>query len=241
LINIPTDNLNSAIGGVAFSALSRLQDQPGRLRSYFLKGYSFVLALTLPITIICALFANDLIVVLLGPKWHAAIPIFRFLAPTILIFALINPLGWLLLALGLVGRSLRIGLILAPVVILGYVIGLHYGPTGVALGYSAAMTLWLVPHILWCVHGTPISFGDICVAVSRPLISALVAAAVAFGVQSVFGAQFAPVARLIMCGTVVLGTYAGMLFYVMGEKAFYLGLLRGLKNPVVTEKVLVST
>ncbi len=96
LITIPTDNLNSAVGEVAFSALSRLQNDQERLKSYFLKGYSLVLAMTLPITIACALFANDLILVLLGPKWKDVVSIFRLLAPTILMFALINPLGWLL-------------------------------------------------------------------------------------------------------------------------------------------------
>ncbi len=46
--NIPTDNLNSAASEVAFSALSRLQNDPDRLRTYFLKGYSLVLAMTVP-------------------------------------------------------------------------------------------------------------------------------------------------------------------------------------------------
>src|SRR5208337_5692331 len=32
LVNIPTDNLNSAVGGVAFSALSRLQGDLTRLK-----------------------------------------------------------------------------------------------------------------------------------------------------------------------------------------------------------------
>src|SRR6516164_4811502 len=59
LVNIPTESLNSAVGEVAFSALSRLQDDPVRLRSYFLKGFSLVLGLTLPITIACGLFADD--------------------------------------------------------------------------------------------------------------------------------------------------------------------------------------
>ena len=110
LINIPTENLNNAAGEVAFPALSRVQDDPVRLKRYFLKGYSLVLALTVPITIACALFANDLIPVVLGPKWHEAIPIFRLLSPTMLILALINPLIWLVLSLGMVGRSLRVGL-----------------------------------------------------------------------------------------------------------------------------------
>jgi PST family polysaccharide transporter len=68
LINIPTDNLNSAVGEVAFSVLARVQNDAARLRSYFLKGYSLVLALTVPITIACALFGSDLISVVLGPK-----------------------------------------------------------------------------------------------------------------------------------------------------------------------------
>src|SRR5215472_17423652 len=117
LINIPTDNLNSAAGQVAFSALSRLQNDPIRLKTYFLKGYSLILAMTVPITVGCALFADDIIRVLLGPKWAAAAPIFRWLAPTILAFAIINPLFWLLSSLGLVGRSLKMALVIAPVMI----------------------------------------------------------------------------------------------------------------------------
>src|SRR5580704_10839824 len=178
LVNIPTDNLNSAVGEVAFSALSRLQDDLNRLKSYFLKGYSLVLGLTLPITIVCALFADDVIFVLLGPKWKAAAAIFRLLAPTIAIFAIINPLGWLLNSIGLVARGLKISLVFAPVMIAGYVLGLPYGPKGVAFSYSAVLTLWVIPLIAWCVHGTVVSFRDILLTVSRPLVSGIVAAAV---------------------------------------------------------------
>ncbi|MGH9806298.1 MAG: lipopolysaccharide biosynthesis protein, partial [Terriglobia bacterium] len=119
LVNLPTDNLNSAVGEVAFSALSRLQDDPVRLRSYFLKGFSLVLGLTVPITIACGLFADDMVSVVLGPKWEDAATIVRLLAPTILIFAIINPLGWLLYSIGLVQRSLKIALVFAPLMITG--------------------------------------------------------------------------------------------------------------------------
>jgi O-antigen/teichoic acid export membrane protein len=239
LITIPTDNLNSAVGGVAFSALSRVQDDPSRFRSYFLKGYSLVLALTIPATAACAFFATDLISVLLGPKWSEAAPIFRLLAPTILILALINPLGWLLFALGLVDRSLKIALVLAPVVIVGYVMGLPYGPKGVAFGYSAMMTLWVVPHIVWCVHGTVISFSDILRTVSRPMLSIVPALALTFGVQYLYGNSLSPLSRLLLEGTVLLATYVVMLLYVMGQKAFYLDLLVGLRRRSSVEETLV--
>jgi O-antigen/teichoic acid export membrane protein len=234
-INIPTSNLNSAVGAVAFPALSRVQENPARFRSYFIKGYSFVLALTLPITILCALFANDLILVLLGPKWKEAAPIFRLLAPTIMIFALINPLSWLLFALGMVGRSLKIALVLAPLVIAGYVAGLSRGPKGVALGYSSAMLLSVLPLIAWAVHGTMVSFRDVLTAVSRPMLSGIVAAAVAFASQFFYGHSLFPIIRLILGGTVTMGVYLWMLLYVMGQKAFYLDLLRGLKRRSAVE------
>jgi O-antigen/teichoic acid export membrane protein len=238
LINIPTDNLNSSVGEVAFSALSRLQNDPARLKSYFLKGYALVLALTVPITIAGALFAKDLMLVVLGPKWSATAPIFRLLAPTILIFAMINPLAWLLFSTGLVGRSVRIVCVIAPLAITAYFLGLPYGPKGVALAYSTVMTLWVIPHILWCVHGTMISFRDIMLTVRRPLLSGVVAAAVAAGVEFIFGQSLIPVFRLALGGIVLLSVYLGMLLYVMGQRTFYLEILQGLRRAPVKEKFL---
>jgi PST family polysaccharide transporter len=179
---------------------------------------------------VCALFADDLIAVFLGPKWIAATAIFRLLAPTILIFALINPLAWLLLSTGLVRRSLHIALVIAPLVITAYVIGLPYGPKGVALAYSTVMMLWVVPHIAWCVHGTVVSFRDIVGVVRRPLLSGCTAAAFAFGAQLLYGPLLSPLPRLVIGVIALFGAYLGMLMYVMGQKAFYLDLLRGMRS-----------
>jgi O-antigen/teichoic acid export membrane protein len=232
LINIPTDNLNSAVGEVAFSALSRVQDDPSRLKSYFLKGYSLVLGLTLPITIACALFADDVVFVLLGPKWNDAAAIFRLLAPTIAIFAIINPLGWLIVSIGLVARGLKIALVFAPVMIAGYVMGLPYGPKGVAFAYSAVMVLWVIPFIAWCVHGTVITVRDILLAVSRPLASGILAGGLAFVVRLAYGQFLSPLPRLILESIILLVTYLGILLFVTGQKSLYLDLLRGLKAPL---------
>jgi O-antigen/teichoic acid export membrane protein len=237
LINIPTDNLNSSIGGVVFSALSRLQDQPERLKSYFLKSYAMVLGLTLPITLACGIFGNDLILVVLGPKWTEAAPVFRLLAPTVAIFALINPFSWLLFALGMVQRSLKIALVIAPLVIIGYLIGLPYGPKGVAFAYSAAMMLWVIPDIYWCVHGTLISFGEVMKAISRPAISGAVAGVAGLATQFALGHSLTPLLRVLLGGGVLFGLYGFILLYVMGEGVIYLNLLRAFrKREPVEEK-----
>ena len=124
------------------------------------------------------MFADDIILVVLGPKWKDAAVIFRLLTPTILIFGIINPMAWLLYSIGLQVRSLKIALVIAPLVITAYILGLPYGPSGVAFAYSAAMTLWVVPHIVWCLHGTMISPWDLFLAAGRPFLAGIVAAAV---------------------------------------------------------------
>ena len=231
LVNIPTNNLNSAVGEVAFSALSRLQDDPIRFRNYFLKGFSLVLGLTLPITIACALFADDVVFVLLGPKWNDAAAIVRLLAPTIVIFAIINPLGWFIYSIGLVTRSLRIALVFAPIMIIGCAMGLPYGPKGVAFAYTTVMTLWVIPHILWCVHGTAISLRDVLLTASRPLASGILAGGLAFGARLIGGQFVSPLPRLFLESGVLVAAFFGVLLFAAGQKSLYLGLLEELKGP----------
>jgi len=227
LVNTPIDNLNS-VGEVAFSALSRLQNDPARLRSYFLKGFSFVLGLTLPITIACALFADDIVLVLLGPKWQASTEIVRLLAPTIAVTAVINPMGWLIYSLGLVRRSLKIALVFAPIMILGSVLGLQYGAAGVAFAYSAVMVLWVVPHVAWCVHGTAIFLSDVAAAVIRPLACGVVAGVLGYAARLMCGDLLSPSLRLVVESGVLAVTFFAVLVFVAGQKALYVDLLRGL-------------
>ena len=240
LINIPTDNLNSAAGEVAFSALSRVQHDPQLLKNYFLKGYSLVVAMTIPITLACALFAEDVVVVVLGPRWADAAPIFRMLAPTILTFAIVNPLGWLVYALGRAGRGVRMALTLAPVLIGGYAIGVTQGPNGVAFAYSLVMTLWIVPGIAWAVRDTALSTGDVLRTAAKPLASGIAAGLVAFGVSQLL-TGLTPLVRLFGETTVLLIVYGGLLLFVAGEKATYLALARGVFGRSAERRGLAST
>jgi O-antigen/teichoic acid export membrane protein len=231
LVTIPAENINTAIGGLAFSALSRLHDDPRRLRQYFLKGYSLIMSIAFPLTIFCALYAHDITDIVLGPKWSQAAEIFRLLTPTVLVFSIINPTGWLMFSLGLVRRSTIIALVIAPLVCTAYVIGLPYGPNGVALAFSTAMLVWVVPHVMWCVHGTPISAGDLALAVSRPFVSTTLAAGLAYGAQLYSADLPYALLRLAVGGSAMLAAYLFVLMFVLGQKEMYLGLIKGLRSP----------
>ncbi|HVZ04305.1 lipopolysaccharide biosynthesis protein [Hyphomicrobium sp.] len=230
LINIPTQTLNFAFGGVAFSALSRLQFERDRFKSYFLKGYKLVLSTTMPITIFCAVFADDIILIALGPRWHDAAMIFRALSPTIVILGIINPLGWVMQSVGLVKRSLVIAIVLSAVVICSYLAGLPYGPVGVASAFSAGMMLWLVPHVAWCIHGTGITMREIFAAAARPLAAGIIGGGAAGVVQYLVADLAHPIIRLALGGTAMMIVYGGALLFVFGQRHLFADVLGGLRG-----------
>lgn len=226
LINLPTENLHSTIGSVAFPALSRVQNDPERLKSYFLKGYCVFLSLVMPITIGCALFADDIIMVFLGPKWRDAAGIFRLLAPTILAFAFVNPLAWLMLASGRAGRCARIAAVVTPVLILGYALGLKHGPQGVAVGFSITMVLSIVPVLMWAKRGTLMTMWDIIRAARPASMSIIIGVAATLAVGPMLGRVELAFVRLIANSTVLFGVYLLTLLFIMKQKSVYMSLLQ---------------
>jgi PST family polysaccharide transporter len=158
------------------------------------------------------------------------------------VLALINPLSWILFALGLIRRSLSVALVLAPIVIGSYVLGLSRGPEGVALAYSAGMMVWAIPHMMWCVHRTPVSLGDLLRALGRPLFSAVVAAAIAKGIVILWAGAWQPLPRLLLAGMVLVGTYLVTLLYGMGQKPIYEALFKELwtRRSPTPENLVVS-
>jgi O-antigen/teichoic acid export membrane protein len=225
LVTLPVQQLNTAVTGVAFPALSRIQHDAKRLARSFLRGFSLLISATIPITVTCALFAEEIVRIVLGAKWMEAAPIFRLLAPVAVVFAVANPLSWLVMSTGRIGRALSISTATTPLVILGIVLGLSHGPKGVALGYSLAMTLLVIPIAAWSKLGTGITWADLWRATKPPLLSGLVAGAAGLLVKLTLGGRLPPMLYLMVGLGLVLGIYAWVLLIVMRQKHVYLDLL----------------
>jgi len=226
LINLSNESLQSAVGAVAFPTLARVQGDPAQLRRYFLGMYATFVSMTLPITMMCALFADDLVAVFLGGQWHEAAGVFRRLAPAIMVYGLINPFSWLMFASGRVKRSLKIALVIAPVVIIAYAVGLAGGPNGVALTYSMALVVLALPVIYWSRRGTAISMGDVFRAVAFPGAAAAIAAGVAVFGWVWIGRLESPVIRLMAGCSMLSIAYLAVLLFAFGQLPTYVGQLR---------------
>jgi len=229
LMNLPTDLLVSAIAGVAFPSLARLQSNPQRLGRAFLRGYVVVLSLTIPTTVACFLYASEIVEVMLGAKWVATVPIFRLMTPAIIAFALVNPFAWFLISSGRARRSLYIALLIAPLVVMGTVIGVRFGPEGVALGFSAMMTVLVVPVVLWSRAGTSISGRDVWDAVRGPLAAGVVATVAGYGIGHVLDNAFPALLRAMVGTVIVYGVFFVTLLFPLRHFDTFVDLLREIR------------
>jgi len=225
LATLPVQQLIGAVHMVAFSVLSRMQGDAQRLQRAYLKSLSIIVSLTVPVVIGTALFSDEVVLITLGQKWNGVAPVLRLLSPTVLVFALVNPFSWFLRSTGRVTRSLKIALLIAPVVIFGILLGLRYGPSGVAVGYSTAMLLLFVPVVACAIHGTGITSPDYWDAIKRPLISGVLGGVTGWLVKFAFHSALSPLAILIVGLTASFAVYAGILLFVMGQKDSFAELL----------------
>jgi len=184
-----------------------------------------LISATIPITISCALFAEEIVRIVLGSKWMAAAPIFRLLAPVAVVFAVANPLSWLVMSVGRIGRALSISTATTPLVIVGIVLGLSHGPKGVALGYSLAMTLLVIPIAAWSKLGTGITWADLWRAFKPPFLSGLLAGAAGLLVKLTLGGRLSPIPYLLVGLAAVLSIYGWGLLIGMGQKHIYMDVL----------------
>jgi PST family polysaccharide transporter len=126
-------------------------------------------------------------------------------------------------------RSLKLAFLIAPVVMVGYLIGLPYGPNGVALGFSTAMVTLVVPVVYWARKGTLITAMDLFRTALPPFLSTAIASVVAFAAV-LLCSESPPLLRLVVATVVLFTTHALVLLFGMGQKDMYVDVLHAIRG-----------
>jgi PST family polysaccharide transporter len=200
LMMVPTTSIRSPVDSVALPALSRLQYDPTHYRLLFRQIVAVVAALSMPIGALLAAFPDEITSLSLGPQWHNAAPILRWLG----LVAFLQPtfMTWGVVALSLkLGRVYFIyGCVFSLACIIGFTAGLAYGPSGVAAGYAAAHYVCFFPILVGVYRHTPVRMMDTLREIVAPVVSSLVAI---FGAIYVRAAIIEPPADVVYFGLIV--------------------------------------
>lgn len=160
LLLAPINFVNGPIGNALEPALSRLQDKPEQWRRAYLDGLGVVVLIGGAITAVLFGGAKPVIETVYGPGWDATVSIFGVLALSMLFGTPMSSVGWIYISLGRTSRMFRWAMIATPVYVASFLIGLPFGPVGVATAYSIAVGLLFLPCFLMAVRNTPVSIGD---------------------------------------------------------------------------------
>jgi O-antigen/teichoic acid export membrane protein len=98
-----------------------------------------------------ASLARDLVPVLLGSPWLGAVPFTQVLAARALLGSMLSVPRAALLGRGRQWLIAGVSLLGAGALVLGWSLGLPWGPLGVAIGGTAA-AVWLIPLSLWALR-----------------------------------------------------------------------------------------
>jgi PST family polysaccharide transporter len=191
------------LGYVMIPALSRLRDDPDRLRRWYSKLLRIVTFVALPPMFSLGICADDVVSFVAGPQWAKAADILRVLGPVGALQVGTATIDWLLLSQGQAHRSLVWEAIRTTVTLLCIVLGLPWGAMGVAMGLAAVNLLLFLPSFAYAAKGTSIRLSDIARAL-LPSFAVMMATVGAVFVLRVFVAQgWNPITRLLVTGVVI--------------------------------------
>ncbi|RMF60318.1 MAG: hypothetical protein D6746_07030 [Bacteroidetes bacterium] len=115
---------------------------------------------------------------LLGAQWLGVAPLLRMLAPAAFVGTFYLTVDWVYLALGATHRQFRWTLIAEGATVIAFLVGIRWGPPGVAAAYSLMTVLLCGPGVHYAFRATPIRVGDLAGAIARPAVASLMAGAV---------------------------------------------------------------
>ncbi|HVG81881.1 MAG TPA: lipopolysaccharide biosynthesis protein [Methylomirabilota bacterium] len=149
LVSIVGEVLVVGLQGMVVPVFARVQhDREALLRGLF-RAYRLIAFIAFPAFAGLALVAGELVPILLGAKWHDAVPVVQASALPTLVFSLGFFLSNVLTAIGRPGLRLALTAIQAAASALFVFLALPWGPTAVALAMGAgALLAYLVNAVM---------------------------------------------------------------------------------------------
>ena len=194
LINRPIEQAAAPLASVFVPTLSRLRASPEVFRTAARDTHALLAFLSLTAGGLLLPLAGPITALLLGSQWTAASPIVAALSLLVVYLPMTLVPGWILSSQGR-GRDFLLLSCINSVLTLGaYVVGLPFGPVGVALAFSLSSLVLQLPVTVYFVGSTGVvTRADLAVT----LIKQAPGYAVAYG-AAVVGLRLAPDAAPVL-------------------------------------------
>ena len=158
---------------VAFSAYSRVQDDPAAMAGGFLKSVRVILLLAIPFCLGLATTAQPLVHVVLGEKWTDAAPLLALLAlamPFMTLHVLFAPATNAVGRPGIATRTAALGALVMGLAFLG---GIRWGAPGIAAAWLAGYPALTAITAAWSLPAIGVRGRDLARAALPPVLAGI--------------------------------------------------------------------
>jgi PST family polysaccharide transporter len=205
-------NVSAApLHNVASATLSKLRDDLDALKRAWSTALSSLAFFAAPGFAVLAVVGQDLVVLLLGPKWKTAGTILSILALRGPAQVVAITLGWLHVAAGRPDRWRHWGVLNCCFTIIALFCGLKYGAIGVAASYAVLAYIIMVPALVYAGHPLGIRTKDVLAAVGPQVVCALVTAGFGIALREIFFEGFSAPARLLLLSFLCFAFYLAVI------------------------------
>lgn len=196
---------------VAFAAYARIQGDSGLRQAAFVKTVRLVMLVALPFYFGLAVTAEPFVLTILGDKWREAVPLVPLLACAMPLLTLQILFAPATNAIGRPSLAVRTGALGAALMPAAFLIGIFWGPVGLAWAWIGGMAALLTATVLISLPAIGARPAALATAVAPGLGASLAMAAAVAALDSQLPAL--PVgARLAILVTSGAAGYAALLF-----------------------------
>jgi PST family polysaccharide transporter len=180
LVIVPWWQISLPVARVSISLLCRLHGADAQYARAFRQMLQGLMLVAAPGLIWAAMEAHTVVPLVLGSAWTNAAPIVAWLSVGTIFVPLGSSAYWLFVSQDRVAAQLRYGVISGVLLVASILIGVHWGPIGVARAY-AGFGLFIQGVQLWgATRAGPVSGRAVLLAL-YPIVLALCASALVLG------------------------------------------------------------
>lgn len=217
---LATSLINPVVTRVLLPVMAKVQNDQNKLKSIYLQALRMTSAINFPLYVALAVWAEEVVSVLLGPQWSEAVWFMRVFAIWGLIRSVGNLTGTLLYSTGKVRLAFwwNLGMLL---VIPGLLVAaLGAGVRGLALAMLGIQALTFYPLFRLFIQKTcGVDFLEFASVLCPPLFASIVAVALGFAAsQSVSGEW----PRLVCGGLLAIGIYIALSYAI--NKSWFMAM-----------------
>lgn len=204
--------INPIVTRVGLPVMAQVQGDRDRLKSIYLKTLLMVSSVNFPLYLFTAVFAPEVVAIMLGEQWKASVPLLQIFALWGLVRSTGNPAGSLVMAMGRANLmfwwSLGLMFFWLPI----FWVGSQYGAQGLAISALVAMLAMPIPQ--WFIVIRPLCGANFVEYFKQMFIPLWISAVVA-GIGYCAAIPFEmPIIRIVVGGLV------GAMVYLLMSRYF---------------------